>query len=327
MSLGRGQKTALLADIGATNARFALLSEGGLGAVLTLAVESHETSYDAIAEALQRLGSAEVPQSAALAFAGPVGEEHATMTNAGWDTTADELRRRFGFSRIRLLNDYAALALSLDRLGDGDRRAIGTPAGWQAASAAPAPLAVLGPGSGLGVAALLPGTPHPRPLISEGGHVTMPAADHLEADLIAVLQREFGHVSAERVLSGPGLANIHRGLARLQGEDAPDLDPAEITRRGLDGGDPLCRQALERFCLLLGTFAGNVALSYGARGGVFLGGGILPRFPDFLAASGFRARFEDKGRFRDYLAEIPTWLITRPNAAFLGLAAACEHPA
>lgn len=324
MTADAGQTTALLADIGATNARFALLQDGGIGAALHLPVAEHPTSYGAIAAALTELGSAQVPQKAVLAFAGPTEETLAVMTNAGWETTVGELRRRFGFSRVRLLNDYAALALGLDRLGDGDRLAIGGPAHGGSPSGA---LAVLGPGSGLGVAALLPAEPYPRPLISEGGHCTMPAMDRLEADLIALLREELGHVSAERLLSGPGLANIHRGLARLQGVHMEALDPAEVTRRGLDGSDRLCHMALERFCLLLGTFAGDVALSYGARGGIFLGGGILPRFPEFLAASGFRARFEDKGRFHDYLADIPTWLITRPDAAFVGLAAAAEQMA
>lgn len=322
MSTHAGQAAALLADIGATNARFALLQDGNIGEVLHLPVADHATCYSAIAAALQALGSAQVPQTAVLAFAGPVEEARAVMTNAGWETTVGELRRRFGFSQVRLLNDYAALALGLDRLGADDLLAIGGPA---PGGALPGTLAVLGPGSGLGVAALLPAKPYPLPLISEGGHVTLPATDRLEADLIAELRQELGHVSAERLLSGPGLANIHQGLARLQGERVAALDPAEVTRRGLDGADRLCRLALERFCLLLGTFAGDVALSFGARGGIFLGGGILPRFPDFLAASGFRARFEEKGRFRDYLADIPTWLITRPNAAFVGLAAAAEQ--
>jgi len=146
-----------------------------------------------------------------------------------------------------------------------------------------------------------------------------------EAEIIAALREDFGHVSAERLLSGPGLANIHRGLARVHDAAVSDLSPAEITERGLNGSDDLCRLALERFCLFLGTFAGNVALSYGAQGGVYLAGGILPRFPDFLAASGFRARFEDKGRFHDYLAAVPTWLIVRPDAAFVGLAAAARQ--
>lgn len=315
-----GQRTALLADIGATNARFALLREGLLGEVLNLRVTDHATSYGAVEQALERLGCPETPQAAALAFAGPVSEARAEMTNAGWDTTVSELRRRFGFRQVRLLNDYTALALSLDRLGREDRRTIG-PALPGSEGPAQGPLAVLGPGSGLGVAALLLTGTGSLPLVSEGGHATMPATDEVEAEIISLLRQDFGHVSGERLLSGPGLASLHHALARLQGSAEGPLDPAEVTRRGLAGDDPLCREALERFCLFLGTFAGNIALSYGARGGVFLGGGILPRFPDLLAASGFRARFEDKGRFRDYLSAIPTWLITRPNAAFLGLAA------
>ena len=313
--------TALLADIGGTNARFALLLEDGApGQVLHLPVADYPTAYDAAAAAMERLGCAQPPASAVLAFAGPVEGGRAVMTNAGWDTTAGELRQRFGFSRVRLLNDYAALALALEHLTEGDRLRIGP-----ARASARGALAVLGPGSGLGVAALLPAEPHGLPLVSEGGHATMAAADGLEADLLAALREDFGHVSAERVLSGPGLANIHRGLARVQGRTVSPLSPAEITRLGLEGGDDLCRLALERFCLFLGGFAGNVALSYGAQGGVFLAGGILPRFPDFLAASGFRARFEDKGRFRDYLSAIPTWLITREDAAFVGLAAAARQ--
>lgn len=311
--------SALLADIGGTNARFALL-DGALGPVIRLPVADYPSAYDAVAAALEQLGAGRPPSAAVLAFAGPVDAARAVMTNAGWDTTAEGLRARFGFAEICLLNDYAALALGLEHLGEADHRRIGP-----ARPAARGALAVLGPGSGLGVAALLPGEDGGRPLVSEGGHATMPAADGLDAELLAVLREEFGHVSAERVLSGPGIANIHRGLARLQRRSAAPLGPEAITRLGVEGSDDLCRLTLERFCLLLGCFAGNVALSYGAQGGVFLAGGILPRFPEFLAASGFRARFEDKGRFRDYLSAIPTSLITRPHAAFVGLMAAARR--
>jgi glucokinase len=312
--------TALLADIGGTNARFALLQDDTPGEALHLPVADYPSAYDAVAAALQRLGCAQLPPVAVLAFAGPVDEGRAVMTNTGWDTAVGELRRRFGFSQVRLLNDYAALALSLEHLGEDDRLRIGP-----ACPDARGTQAVLGPGSGLGVAALVKADTAGLPLVSEGGHVTMPAADALEADLLAALRADFGHVSAERLLSGPGLANIHRALARVDGLEVATPSPAEITRRALDGSDAYCRRVLDRFCLLLGGFAGNVALAYGARGGVFLGGGILPRFPDFLAASGFRARFEDKGRFRDYLAAIPTWLIVRRDAAFVGLAAAARR--
>ncbi|GAB4357125.1 MAG: glucokinase [Kiloniellaceae bacterium] len=320
MSAAAGSMTALLADIGGTNARFALLRDGQPGEVIHLAVADHATAYDAVAAAMERLGCRQVPPAAVLAFAGPVDEARAVMTNAGWETTVGELQRRFGFSHVRLLNDYAAMALALPHFAAADCRLIGP-----ARPDAQGPLAVLGPGSGLGVAALVPAQPHAIPLVSEGGHVTMPAADVLEAEIIAALREDLGHVSAERLLSGPGLANLHRALGRVQGEAAPAFTAAEITERGLAGDDDLCRLTLERFCLFLGSFAGNVALGYGARGGVFLAGGILPRFPDFLAASGFRARFQDKGRFHDYLAAIPTWLIVRPDAAFVGLAAAARQ--
>lgn len=317
---GGGEKTALLADIGGTNARFAVLQDDVQGPVVTLAVADYGAAHDAVAAALERLGSAQVPAAAVLAFAGPVEAARARMTNAGWDTSAGELSRRFGFGQVRLLNDYAALALALDRLEDGERLRIGP-----SRPATGGTMAVLGPGSGLGVAALVPARPHALPLVSEGGHVTMAAADDLDAELIAVLRNELGHVSAERLLSGPGLANIYRALGQLRGETVEPLSPAEVTERCISGADTLCRDTLERFCRLLGTFAGNVALSYGAQGGVFLGGGILPRFPQLLAGSGFRDRFEDKGRFRDYLSAIPTWLITRQDAAFLGLAAAARQ--
>ena len=272
--------TALLADIGGTNARFALF-DGALSRLIRLQVADYATSYDAVSAAIGQLGCAQPPASAVFAFAGPVDAGRAVMTNAGWDTTAAELRQRFGFARVRLLNDYAALALGLEHLAESDLRRIG-PARPMARGA----LAVLGPGTGLGVAAFLPAESEGLPLVSEGGHATMPAADGFEAELLAVLRDDFGHVSGERVLSGPGLSNIHRALARLHGRTTAPREPHDITRLGLEGSDELCRLALERFCLFLGSFAGNVALNYGAQGGVFLGGGILPRFPDFLAEIG-----------------------------------------
>ncbi|MEQ8356710.1 MAG: glucokinase [Kiloniellaceae bacterium] len=316
--------TALLADVGGTNARFAVLRDGAPGAVLHLPVAGYASFYDAAAAALERLGCSPVPQDAVLAFAGPVDGSRAVMTNVGWDTTLGELRRRFGFTHIRLLNDYAALALSLDHFTGDDTRAIG-PAPAEPPGTRHGPLAVLGPGSGLGVGALIPAQPHPLPLVSEGGHATLAPCDDFESELFALLRREYSHVSAERLLSGPGLVNLYRTIAAVRKLPPERLDPAEITRRGLDYSDTLCRLALVQFCRLLGSFAGNVALTYGARGGVFLGGGILPRFPEFLAASDFRARFEDKGRFRAYLCAIPTLLISRQDAAFLGLAAAARQ--
>ncbi len=314
------QESAVLADIGGTNARFALVEGGRTSEVMHLNVADHESAYDALKAALDRFGTQTTPPIAVLAFAGPVDPNRAFMTNTGWETGTDELRQRFGFSHVELMNDYAALALGLDQFTEDDRRPIGPNL-----LEAQGNLAVVGPGSGLGVAALLPGTVSHSALVGEGGHTTVPAASDLEAELIAVLRRRLGHVSAERLLSGPGLVNIYQGSAQLDGVAAEPYSPAEITRRGLESSDVLCRRALERFCAFLGGFAGNMALCYGARGGVYLGGGILPRFPEFLATSEFRERFEAKGRLRSYLSAIPTWLITRPNAAFAGLAVAARH--
>ena len=322
MSAPGNTAAALLADIGGTNARFALLTPDGRGPLVRLKVAEYETSYDALASALETLAMPvqTPPAAAVLAFAGPVSAEHAQMTNSGWEARSDELRRRFGFRSVRLMNDYAALALGLDRLTEEDRIAIGP--------SLPAPggaLAVIGPGSGLGVAAFMPAAPQPRVLVGEGGHSTMAATNDVEADVLAFLRTRHGHVSAERLLSGPGLANIHQALSTLEGVAVEAMTPAEITDRGLEDSDALCRRTLEVFCAFLGSFAGSMALCYGAQGGVYLGGGILPRFPEFLAASDFRKRFEDKGRLRPYLAEIPTWLIRQPDAAFAGLSVAAQQ--
>jgi len=322
LSAPANEATALLADIGGTNARFALLSAGGTSPLVKLKVAEHALSYDALSAALETLSgeSQRPPAAAVLAFAGPVSAERAQMTNSGWEARSDELCKRFGFRSVRLMNDYAALALGLDRLTEEDRLTIGPPL--------PSPggaLAVIGPGSGLGVAAFMPTESHPQVLVGEGGHSTMAATDDVEAQVLAFLRGHHSHVSAERLLSGPGLTNIHQALSNLEGTVVEAVDPAEITHRGIQGSDALCRRTLQVFCAFLGSFAGSMALCYGAQGGVYLGGGILPRFPEFLAGSDFRRRFEDKGRLSGYLARIPTWLITQPDAAFAGLTVAARQ--
>ena len=294
-----------------------LLRDGQIGIVLHLGVSGFDTAYDALAAALEQLGAERSPPTAVLAFAGPVSAQRAQMTNTGWLTEAAELRRRFGFSAVQLLNDYAALALGLNRFSHTDRVRIGPDV-----AGAGRTLAVVGPGSGLGVAALIATGEDTLPLVCEGGHSTIAAADDREAEILSTLRSDFGHVSAERLLSGPGLVNLYRATCRIEDQSAEPFSAAEVTERGLNGSDPLCRQALSQFCGFLGGFAGNTALSYGAQGGLYLGGGILPRFPDFLANSSFRQRFESKGRLSAYLAGIPTWLITRADAAFVGLSVA-----
>jgi glucokinase len=192
-------------------------------------------------------------------------------------------------------------------------------------------LAVIGPGTGLGVSGLVAdGRGGWRVIVGEGGHVTLPAATAREASLLAVLRERFGHVSAERALSGPGLVNLYDAACRLDGEAPEALLPAQVMARSEPGTaehSVQCEEALRVFAALLGTVAGNVALTLGARGGVFIGGGIVPRLGARFATLPFRARFEDKGRFRGYLEAIPTWVITAESPALLGAARALDSAA
>lgn len=309
----------LLADIGGTNARFALLQDGVLGPTVVLPVADHDSAAAAIRAALAALAPEAPPRRALLAGAGPVAGDRLTLTNGTWVLEAATLRRAFGFDRVDLVNDFEALAWALPHLGDGDAIEVGAESAAMRAPLAGAPVALLGPGTGLGVAGVLPAPDGLQVLVTEGGHATLAAANAREDEILQRLRARFGHVSAERVLSGPGLVDLYRAMAELAGRTADCASPDAVTKAALY--DPSCdaRAALETFCAMLGGFAGNLALTLGARGGVYLGGGILPHLADFLAASAFRARFEAKGRFRSYLAAIPTRLIVHPAPAFLGL--------
>ena len=224
-----------------------------------------------------------------------------------------------GFATVRLLNDFEAIAWSLRKLEPGDIHPIG---GGHAQPGAP--MVVLGAGTGLGIAALLPGD---RDLViaTEGGHASLPANSDREDAVIALLRRQFGRVSAERTLSGPGLQNLYRSIAVLDHVDVPARSAAEITKAALAGTCPVSKAALDMFCSMLGTVAGDLALLFRARGGIYLAGGIVPRITDYVARSEFRARFEAKGRVRAYLETIPTSVILHRDPAFLGLVSIIER--
>jgi glucokinase len=310
----------LLGDIGATNARFSLLANGALGPVTEFEVARYARFPDAVAAFLNQHREEVQPADALLAVAGPVEKERAKLTNSSWIIDTDELRATFHLARVRVINDFAATAHSLPSLTAGDLYAIG--GGWAVAGA---PMAVLGPGTGLGVACHVPGSKEPAVIAGEGGHATFPAASAREDAVIDYLRRQFGHVSAERVVSGAGLENLYRAIAALDQTEAPHRDAAEITRSALDGSCRTAVAALDMFCAFLGSFSGNVALTFGARGGVFVAGGIAPRIVAFLGRSQFRQRFEDKGRLRPYLEAIPSNVIVHPGAAFMGLKALADH--
>jgi glucokinase len=304
----------LLGDIGATNARLALLSDGVLGPISWFTVADFPRFTDAVDTFLERHCRQVTVPEALLAVAGPVTENRCVLTNCPWTIDAPELRAAFSFAKVHICNDFQATALSLPHLTGADLYPLG---GGEALAAEP--MAVLGPGTGLGVACFVPGSPNPAVIASEGGHATMPACSSREEAVIAYLRQEFGHVSAERVISGSGLEHLYRAVVAIDRVDAPTRNAAEITKAALDGDCPAARAALDLFCAMLGTIAGNIALTFGARGGVYIAGGIAPRLTDFMARSEFRARFEHKGRFRTYLEPIPSSIIMHPAATFIGL--------
>ncbi len=311
---------ALLADLGATNARFALVGPNGIGDVLVLPAADHPSLAAAARAYLDRVNPPQRPRRGAMAVASPITGDAVVMTNLGWSFSIAGLRAELGLDRLEVVNDFTAVALAVPLLGDADRRQIGG-----GAPVAGMPIGVLGPGTGLGVSGLVHGGGRWIPLAGEGGHVTMPATDEREAAVLEWLRQRHSHVSAERVISGMGLVNLYEALAAVDGQtDAAQRAPHHITEAARGGIDPLCTETVAMFCAMLGTVAGNLALSLGARGGVYIAGGIVPRFAEAFAASAFRERFEAKGRLRSYLEPIPTYLVTHAVPAFLGLCAVLD---
>ena len=310
--------TWLVGDIGGTNARFGLVApDGELLHSRVLA----DADYPGIAEAVEAyLGDRDGlprPRRGAIAIASPITGDEVRMTNHPWTFSISALGKRLGFSRLQVINDFTAQALALPHLKDGDKTKIG---GGKALEGYP--IGVLGPGSGLGVSGLIPAGQRWIPLNGEGGHATMAPATDRESAVLGVLRRHLDHVSAERVMSGPGLVNLYNSLAEVDGIPAKQYTAAQISDAETCKTDGLCNEATEMMCAMLGMMAGNLALTLGAKGGVYIGGGIVPRLGERFAASQFRARFEAKGRFHDYLSTVPTYVVTHQLPAFLGCAAA-----
>lgn len=312
----RPERPRLVADIGGTYTRLALLPEAG---VPDHVVEYENRAFAGLAELLDAYFDGQdpdrLPGSAAFAVASPVQGDRVRMTNNGWEFSIQEYRRRFGFDALHVLNDFVAVALAIPELAAGDYLGIG--GGEVMPDRA---IGVLGPGTGLGVSALVPFQKTWIPVAGEGGHVTLAPATDEEGRIIELIRRRIGHVSAERLLSGPGLSLLHQVLVRERGGPAVEVEPAEIARLAVMEGDVPAGRTLDIFFAMLGTVAGNLALTLGAGGGIYLAGGILPQLAGPLARSNFRERFMAKGRYRDYLARIPTRLITRKHTALAGLA-------
>lgn len=317
----------LVADIGGTNARFGWLDGDAAGVrhVRSLPVPAHAGPAEAVRAYLHELrgllgNGFRAPQRAAFAVATAVGSDRIELTNSHWNFSVSALQAELGLEALIMLNDFEALALSLPRLNGTQLRAH-----WPLPTPPRGTLAVIGPGTGLGVGGVIETRRGWIALSGEGGHATLAAADAFESSLLACVWQEYPHVSAERLLSGIGLPVLHAAVARVLGAPAQPLSAELIVERGLAGSDPVCSRTIDAFCALLGSFAGNVALTLGARGGVYIGGGIVPRLGDRFFASRFRECFEAKGRLRGYLAGIPTALITDTLAALTGAALAIEQ--
>lgn len=311
-------RTLLVGDVGGTNARFAIARSVDGRVVLdhheSFPAERYPTFLQGVAAFID--GCPAKPTGGVIAVAGPVTDGRIDMTNSPWQVSEDALRT-LGLNPIRLINDFEALAWGAPEVPRAELAWLGGPEEGDP----DATIAVLGPGTGFGVSALARdarGLAVAMP--SEGGHASFAPGDAVEDEILRILRRRYDRVSIERLICGPGLLNMHRALARIDGRETHIDDPAEITETALKDPDSPCGATLARFCAILGAVAGDIALTTGARGGVYIAGGIAPRILDFLKASPFRRRFERKGRFQEYMADIPTWVITHKHAALLGAA-------
>ena len=318
---------ALIADIGGTNARFALTDpqapEVGMLEARSLPNAEFASLQHAIEHYLAAVGAR--PQRAAIAVACPVGSDEIRLTNRAWSFSRSELQRRLGLDELRMINDFGALAWAVSALDRDDSVLL-----YGALRAAPlGPISVIGPGTGLGVGLLVGEPPHWQVVETEGGHVSFAPLGEEEEIIARWLTARYGRASTERVLSGAGLSHIE---AALRGEEPRPLpgkastlrDPADIVAAALDGHDLPARRALARFCAVLGSVAGDAALIHGART-VMIMGGIVPRFLPFLRSSAFRERFLAKGRFAAYLESVAIHVVTHPHPGLLGAAVALRH--
>ena len=310
----------LLADIGGTFARFTLeVAPGVFEHSASLRCADHADFHAAVSAYLSSCPATARGagiRNAAIAIATPVSGDQVRMTNYHWQFSIEQMRERLQLDNLVVVNDFTALAMALPSLLPNQRRQVG--------SGAPVPRSVIGligAGSGLGVSGLIPANDGWVALGTEGGHTSFSPRDERELAVLQYAWRQYSHVSFERLVSGSGLALIYRALAERAGSTDERLSAPDITQRALDGRDSVCVETIDTFCGMLGTAAANLAVTQGAFGGIYIGGGIVPRLGNYFDRSIFRARFEDKGRFSDYLKGIPSYVITADNATLLGVAA------
>jgi len=324
MKRARGKRAAagrgalLVGDIGGTNARFALADTRvpGFSRQKTFGCAEFESADLAIRAYLKEVG-AEVPAVICLAVAGPVIDNSVRFTNNHWNIDGAQLGADFDGAVVRLLNDFEAIAWAVPCLAPDDTLPVGLPESGPLGEA-DFTVGIVGPGTGLGLAAVKRSAGQVIPITGEGGHVGFAPESQVQLNLLQILREKYDRVSDERLVSGPGIENLYWALHQLHGERQTQHDAAEIFRRCEAGEDPRAEEAVQLFFELLGQVAGNLAISISAKEGVYIAGGIAKRYPNLLANSRFRGGFENKGRHRSLMEAIPTRLITHDNPGLLG---------
>lgn len=311
--------TLFVADVGGTNIRLAITKDGQLTDIKKYLCKDFVTIGDAIKHYFSQCGDVEF-SAGCIAIACPVSNDLVKMTNHSWQFSKVELTKELGLQWLGVINDYTSIAHSLPVLNDDQKVQIG---GGE--TKPHANIAVFGPGTGLGVDHLTYTESGWKALDGEGGHVDFAPQDENDFAIWQFLSHLKGHVSVEEVLSGRGIVHIYQALAAKQETLAEFTDPADITNRAIANQCDLCVATLHQFCKVMGSFAGNLALNLGTAGGVYIAGGIAPRFVEFIQESEFRDRFESKGRFREYVTAIPTYIITEPEHGLIGAAAYLEQ--
>ncbi|PKH24492.1 glucokinase [Enterobacterales bacterium CwR94] len=307
---------ALVGDVGGTNARLALcdVDSGAISQIETFSTQDFESLEAVIRHYLD--SQVQGIKHGCIAIACPITGDWVEMTNHDWAFSTAEMKDHLGFEELEIINDFTAVSMAIPMLQPEDKLQFG---GQEPVK--DKPIAVFGAGTGLGVAHLVHVDKRWVSLPGEGGHVDFAPNSEEEDKILEVLRAELGHVSAERVLSGMGLVNLYRAIVKSDDRVPENLKPKDVSQRALAGDCLDCRRALSLFCVALGRFGGNLALNLGTFGGVYIAGGIVPRFLSFFQASGFRAAFEDKGRFREYVQAIPVYLITHDQPGLLGAGA------
>ncbi|MDE1188511.1 MAG: glucokinase [Pantoea sp.] len=309
-------KYALVGDVGGTNARLALceVETGAISQAKTFSTSDYDNLEAVIRHYLDE--QKQDIKDGCIAIACPITGDWVEMTNHDWAFSTKQMKESLGFAHLEIINDFTAISMAVPMLAENDVIQFGGKAPVQ-----DKPIAIYGAGTGLGVSHLVHVDKRWVSLPGEGGHVDFAPNSEEEAGILEVLRAELGHVSAERVLSGSGLVNLYRAIVKSDQREPENLKPKDVTERALKDSCIDCRRALSLFCVIMGRFGGNLALNLGTFGGVYIAGGIVPRFLDFFKASGFRAAFEDKGRFRDYLVDIPVYMITHDQPGLLGAGA------